>query len=189
MACVNYRDRGARKTWESMQSLTMLAILYCYASPRRWATAVRFRRRPPCKSCAQGLNKKNKKYKLAHKLRFIRLVAKPKTMKIYLSIPITGCDVEQVRHDLTAASMMLGVKGHDVVNPLRLNAECADDYGKCMGRCIEAIINDADAVLMLGEWVRSRGCQVERYAALTYNKAVYFGMNEVPYAERNEYQQ
>lgn len=84
--------------------------------------------------------------------------------KTYISGPVSGVDYEEVRTAFRAAELRLEVKGHDVVNPMRL---CSSSWPweRCMRVCISAMM-ECDAIYMLKGWKRSRGARLEHFVAL-----------------------
>ena len=55
-------------------------------------------------------------------------------MKIYISIPITGQDIEQVEARLIFAKAVLERKGHTPVSPLDVSDNPDASYAEHMGR-------------------------------------------------------
>lgn len=102
-------------------------------------------------------------------------------MKIYISLPITGFDIEQVDARCTFATGVLKTKGHEAVNPLDVCGACGDelDYIGCMANDINALLR-CDAVVMLDGWENSKGCQLERSAAQIYGLQVFDSLDKVP---------
>ena len=85
-------------------------------------------------------------------------------MKIYIAGKITGN--KEYKEQFALAKMRLEDKGHIVLNPAELpEGMKPSDY---MRICI-AMIDCADAVVLIGDWDRSAGANVE------YNYAKYVG--------------
>lgn len=99
-------------------------------------------------------------------------------MNIYISLPITGIDPDEVEASATFAAGVLEKKGHTYVSPLDIN-DPDSDYNTCMGRCIHALLG-CDAVVVLEGWSCSKGCRLEAEAAEIYGKPLYKGLDEVP---------
>lgn len=94
-------------------------------------------------------------------------------MKIYISIPITGQDIEQVEARLIFAKAVLERKGHTPVSPLDVSDNPNASYAEHMGRDISALL-DCDAVVFLDGWEESKGCALEHAAAKIYNKLITY---------------
>lgn len=102
-------------------------------------------------------------------------------MNIYISLPISGIEFEQVDASTTFATGVLEKKGHTAVNPLDVCGAVGDemDYAACMGKDIEALLR-CDAIVLLYGWKQSRGCKLERKAAEIYGLKVFEGLDKVP---------
>lgn len=94
-------------------------------------------------------------------------------MKIYISIPITGQDIEQVEARLIFAKAVLKKKGHTPVSPLDVSDNPDASYAEHMGRDISALL-ECDAVVFLEGWQESKGCALEHAAAKIYNKLITY---------------
>ena len=94
-------------------------------------------------------------------------------MKVYISIPITGHDIEQVDARLAFAKAVLEKKGHTPVSPLELDHKDPEFYEAVIGTDITALLT-CDAVLFLDGWTASRGCNLEMEAARIYDKKIIF---------------
>lgn len=103
-------------------------------------------------------------------------------MKIYISIPITGHDIEEVESDCIWAAGVIQAKGHTPVSPLDVSPETDATYARHMGRDIEALLL-VDAVLFMPGWRASKGCRLERQAALIYGKLAFFSPRAIPTSE------
>ena len=98
-------------------------------------------------------------------------------MILYLSGPISG----SLFYGLTfgASSFCLGVgKGHTILNPANL-PKGLKDYEDYM-RIGFAMIDAADAIVMLDGWKNSEGAKRELKYAILHRKKVYFGADSVP---------
>ena len=69
-------------------------------------------------------------------------------MKIYISLPITGHDIEEVEASCIYASGVIQAKGHTPVSPLDISPDPDATYSEHMGNDIEALLN-CDAVLFM----------------------------------------
>lgn len=100
-------------------------------------------------------------------------------MKIYISLPITGRDIEEVEADCIYAKGVIQKLGHEAVSPLELVHRDPEDYEAVIGTDITALLC-CDAVLFLNGWQQSQGCRLERAAALIFHKQAFFSLNEIP---------
>lgn len=100
-------------------------------------------------------------------------------MKIYISLPITGHDIEEVEASCIWAAGVIQAKGHTPVSPLDVSPDPDATYPEHMGNDIEALLN-CDAVLFMPGWRGSKGCRLERQAALIYGKLAYFSPRGIP---------
>ena len=94
-------------------------------------------------------------------------------MKVYISLPITGRDIEQVEASCIFASAVLEKKGHTPVSPLDVSDNPDASYAEHMGNDITALL-ECDAVLFLDGWTASRGCNLEMEAAKIYGKEIIY---------------
>ena len=101
-------------------------------------------------------------------------------MKIYISLPITGHDIEEVEASCIFASGVIQSKGHTPVSPIELAHADPEDYPAVIGTDITALLV-CEAVLFLPGWQTSKGCRLEYEAAVIYGKEMYFDLDEVKY--------
>lgn len=94
-------------------------------------------------------------------------------MKVYISLPITGHDIEEVEARCIFAKSVLKKKGHTPVSPLDVSDNPDASYAEHMGRDISALL-DCDAVVFLDGWRKSKGCALEHAAAKIYNKLITY---------------
>lgn len=95
-------------------------------------------------------------------------------MKIYVSLPITGIPIEEAKQKADSVKRKLSELGHNVVTPFDVCPEENKPYSYYMGKDIETII-DSDAIFLCDDWIESKGCMLEYYAARIYGKIVYDG--------------
>ena len=100
-------------------------------------------------------------------------------MKIYISLPITGHDIEEVEASCIYASGVIQAKGHTPVSPLDISPDPDADYAEHMGNDIEALLN-CDAVIFMENWRTSKGCRLENAAAEIYDKQVFYSLDRIP---------
>lgn len=94
-------------------------------------------------------------------------------MKVYISLPITGHDIEEVEANCIYASGVIQAKGHTPVSPLDVSPDPDATYAEHMGDDIEALLC-CDAVVFLDGWRESKGCRLEHAAAKIYNKLITY---------------
>ena len=94
-------------------------------------------------------------------------------MKVYISLPITGHDIEEVEARCIFAKSVLKRKGHTPVSPLDVSDNPDASYAEHMGRDISALL-ECDAVVFLEGWRESKGCRLEHAAAEIYNKLITY---------------
>lgn len=95
-----------------------------------------------------------------------------KKEKIYISIPITGFPVKEVREKADRVKGMLSREGWDVVSPFDIYAGKNPTYADYMSADIRALM-DCDAIYMCKGWAKSCGCSIEIATARAlkeYNK-------------------
>lgn len=94
-------------------------------------------------------------------------------MKVYISLPITGHPIDEVRKKADLAKQQLSDMGHEPVSPLDVSPDPDAPYHEHIGRDIAAMLT-CDAALFLDDWGTSRGCYLEMEAAFIYKKEILF---------------
>lgn len=100
------------------------------------------------------------------------------TKNVYLSIPISGRPLQEVVAEGVRIVKELKRAHPDwnIINPLKLSADLPKDvwdlperqrYAKFMGRDVEALLGEADAIYFVHGWADSNGCQIEYAVAKT----------------------
>ena len=85
-------------------------------------------------------------------------------MKVYISLPITGKDLqEQKRHADDVATFLL-TAGFTPVNPFNNGLNDGAPYEEHMREDLKMMLG-CEAVFLCKVWTRSRGCLLEREAA------------------------
>ena len=97
-------------------------------------------------------------------------------MKVYISLPISGKDIEEVKARCEEAKAEIIKDGHIPLSPLDLVTDYDAPYSEHMGRDIAALL-ECDAVMFMPGWTRSRGCRLEYQAAKIYDKQRIFFKN------------
>lgn len=106
-------------------------------------------------------------------------------MKIYISIPISGCDIEQQRGTASKIAEIIKRMGHEPVNPFdtpQAPEEWNSDekYAYYMGEDIKRLLL-CDAVYVCNGWKHSRGCRAEVRLARIYHLSVYDKFSSIPF--------
>lgn len=91
--------------------------------------------------------------------------------KIYIILPISGRDMEDVESDCKSASAQIEKHGFKAVSTLEVSSDPKASYAEHIGRDITALL-ECDAVLVLPGWVESKGCALEMEAARIYGKKI-----------------
>lgn len=98
-------------------------------------------------------------------------------MRVYISGPITGHDDAEV--EFSVAESALEQKGHEPVNPFKLNHDHGKTWGEYMRVDVAAMMT-CDAVLALPGWQVSRGADIEVRLALSLGIPVYDAVWRLP---------
>ena len=102
-----------------------------------------------------------------------------KRKRIYISIPISGHDLEEVKakaKDIIECILWdeLGIeKGLDIITPFDVCPEPDKSYSYYMGKDIEALL-ECDAIYLCEGWQNSKGCMAEFEVARIYGKEIMF---------------
>lgn len=96
--------------------------------------------------------------------------------KVYISLPISGLQIEIVKQNAQKAAEYLKKAGYEPVTPFEASPNENVSYAHHLGKDVEALL-ECDAVLFLKGWKYSKGCQLERYAAMIYNKEIILPWN------------
>lgn len=89
-----------------------------------------------------------------------------KKSKIYISLPITGRDYDEVTAQANAMQEKIERVGCTAVNPLVINDKDAS-YEVAMGKCIQELLK-CDYIMFAPGWWKSKGCQLEHKAATLF---------------------
>lgn len=94
-------------------------------------------------------------------------------MKVYISLPISGYDIEERKAVARAAKQWLSEMETtgEVITPFEVCDSPGLEYAHCMGRDIEALLG-CDLAVFLPGWRDSRGCCLEYHAAEGYGLAI-----------------
>ena len=91
---------------------------------------------------------------------------KLKKQKVYLSMPISGYQIEERIKTAEKIKKLMEEKDNiDIITPFDASPyDPAKPYGDCMHNCIKELI-DCDAVVFLPDWYQSNGCRIEAEVA------------------------
>lgn len=93
--------------------------------------------------------------------------------KIYISLPITGRDFDEVESEILYVSGVLEREGYRVVTPIDfdVNPDLDTPYHELLGNDIKALM-ECDAICLCPGWEKSRGCQLEHFVAQLWDKEI-----------------
>lgn len=93
--------------------------------------------------------------------------------KVYISIPISGKDISEVKLHLDIVKNGLVSNGYEPITPFDVSPDFNASYAEHMGRDIQALL-ECDAVYFCRGWQDSKGCQAEYEVAKIYGKQIVF---------------
>lgn len=102
-----------------------------------------------------------------------------KKKKIYLSLPISGYDLDDRRATALAKRKELEEEGFLVENPLENGLPVDAGTHAHMKRDFEMLLK-CDAIYMMEGWLRSAGCKVEFDVATASGLDVYMSVSDMP---------
>ena len=95
-----------------------------------------------------------------------------KRERIYISIPISGHDIEEVKEKARKAKIWVSHR-YDAITPFDVCSEPDKPYSYYMGNDIEALL-ECDAIYICEGWQNSKGCMAEFEVARIYGKEIIF---------------
>lgn len=108
-------------------------------------------------------------------------------MKIYISIPISGKDINIQSSLANAIAKKLESKGHTPLNPFSVPEMPShittekEAYAYYIGEDMKMLLT-ADAILMVDhKWTKSKGCTIEHNAAYVMGFEIFYDLDDVPY--------
>ena len=105
-----------------------------------------------------------------------------KRKRIYISIPISGHDIEEVKAKAIdiierllwdVFELKKGRNRPDIITPFDVCHEPDKPYSYYMGKDIEALL-ECDAIYLCEGWQNSKGCMAEFEVARIYGKEIMF---------------
>ena len=96
---------------------------------------------------------------------------KPK--KIYLSLPISGYDLDERKETALRMEIKLRGAGYDVFNPLGDQWKSGLTTNEYMKLDLKELL-DCDAIFLMKNWNRSAGCKLELDNAVAIGIDVFF---------------
>lgn len=90
-----------------------------------------------------------------------------KRTKIYISLPISGLDIQKVREKADMIKAKLSREGYEAVSPLNVFAGKNPDYADHICYDLLAMLN-CDAILFCEGWEKSCGCNIEHDVAMRF---------------------
>lgn len=85
--------------------------------------------------------------------------------KCYISLPITGRDIEKVKKDIERIKIQLIHNGYSPVSPFDREINFNATHEQHMREDFKLLL-DCDAIYMADEWTNSKGCKAEFDCAL-----------------------
>lgn len=96
--------------------------------------------------------------------------------KCYISLPITGRDIDEVKREIENYKTLLRNKGCSPVSPFDREINFNATHEQHMREDIKLLL-DCDAILMACNWEHSIGCRAELNVALACGIKIIYTMN------------
>ena len=90
---------------------------------------------------------------------------------MYLSLPISGREIERVKEYARKVKKKWVEKGFEVITPFEVCPEPGMPYNYYMGKDVEALLG-CDGIILCYDWFSSRGCRAECSVAEVYGKTI-----------------
>lgn len=99
-----------------------------------------------------------------------------KRKKCYISIPITGRDIDEVKKEIENYKTRLRRKGYSPISPFDRVVDFNATHEQHMREDFKLLL-DCDAILMACNWERSVGCRAELNVALACGIKIIYTLN------------
>lgn len=96
--------------------------------------------------------------------------------KCYISLPITGRDIEDVKKEIENYKTGLRNRGYSLVSPFDRKVDFNATHEQHMREDFKLLL-DCDAILMARNWERSVGCSAELNVALACGIKIIYTMD------------
>ena len=96
--------------------------------------------------------------------------------KCYISIPITGREIEEVKREVGSLKHVLRNNEYIPISPFDRDVDFNATHEQHMREDFKLLL-DCDAILMARDWERSVGCRAELNVSLTCGIKIIHTMN------------
>lgn len=93
--------------------------------------------------------------------------------RIYISLPISGYDLDERKETALAMEVKLRGRGYDVFNPFNNGLTDKASTYEHMKADIKALL-DCDVIMFMYGWNRSAGCHTELCVAMACGMEIWF---------------
>lgn len=98
-------------------------------------------------------------------IEYKRIKAANSKPKIYISLPITGCNIKEQQAYAVGVQWWLEKQGFQAVNPFD-NGVPVDASNEAHYKRDLHLLTDCDGIILLEGWRKSKGCRLEHKVAL-----------------------
>lgn len=112
------------------------------------------------------------------RVRLLRLTKKRimERKKCYISIPITGRDIDEVKREIDSLKRVLRNNEYIPISPFDREVDFNATHEQHMREDFKLLL-DCDAILMARNWERSVGCRAELNVALACGIKIIYTMD------------
>lgn len=96
--------------------------------------------------------------------------------KCYISIPITGREIDEVKREIDSLKHVLRNNEYIPISPFDRDVDFNATHEQHMREDFKLLL-DCDAILMARDWERSVGCRAELNVALACGIKIIYTMN------------
>lgn len=96
--------------------------------------------------------------------------------KCYISIPITGRDIDEVKREIDSLKHGLRNRGYNPISPFDRKVDFNATHEQHMREDFKLLL-DCDAILMARDWEHSIGCRAELNVALACGIKIIYTMD------------